>query len=161
MEDAHVTDLKVPGSLENSSLFAVFDGHAGDAVAKYCRDHIVRVLNAQIAKLKTSNPPEEFSPGFVCKVLASTFLALDEEILADPELGTRSFLPGCTANVALINHHKNELFLANAGDSRAILSDCGVSVELSKDHKPTDQGEMDRIRAAGGFVEYGRVNGKL
>ena len=31
--------------------------------------------------------------------------------------------------------------------------------ELSHDHKPDDQGEMARIRAAGGFVDDGRVQG--
>jgi hypothetical protein len=32
---------------------------------------------------------------------------------------------------------------------------------LSFDHKPTNEGEKARITAAGGFVDFGRVNGNL
>jgi protein phosphatase PTC2/3 len=32
---------------------------------------------------------------------------------------------------------------------------------LSFDHKPSNEGEKARIVSAGGFVDYGRVNGNL
>lgn len=32
---------------------------------------------------------------------------------------------------------------------------------MSKDHKPDDKIELDRIRKAGGEVSFGRVNGNL
>lgn len=32
---------------------------------------------------------------------------------------------------------------------------------MSQDHKPDDNIELDRIKAAGGFVAEGRVNGNL
>lgn len=40
--------------------------------------------------------------------------------------------------------------MANAGDSRAVLCRNGQAVDLSVDHKPEDQIEMDRITKAGG-----------
>jgi len=49
---------------------------------------------------------------------------------------------------------------ANAGDSRAVMSLGGEAKPLSFDHKPTNKGETSRIVAAGGFVEFGRVNGE-
>ena len=69
---------------------------------------------------------------------------------------------GSTACVAVvrkeINHHV--LYVANAGDSRAILvNKAGKVIELSYDHKPDNEGEMIRIKAAGGFVDDGRVQG--
>ena len=67
---------------------------------------------------------------------------------------------GCTAVTTMVTDD-NTIYCANAGDSRAVLSAKGVAVPLSFDHKPTNQGEYNRILAAGGFVEVGRVNGML
>uniref|UniRef100_A0A146KPM3 protein-serine/threonine phosphatase n=1 Tax=Lygus hesperus TaxID=30085 RepID=A0A146KPM3_LYGHE len=67
---------------------------------------------------------------------------------------------GCTAVVALVT--KDKLFVANAGDSRAVLSRNGTAVDLSVDHKPEDAIELKRIQNAGGKVTNdGRVNGGL
>lgn len=49
---------------------------------------------------------------------------------------------------------------ANSGDSRSVMSVGGEAKPLSFDHKPTNPGENARIVAAGGFVEFGRVNGE-
>ncbi|XP_020277630.1 probable protein phosphatase CG10417 [Pseudomyrmex gracilis] len=67
---------------------------------------------------------------------------------------------GCTAVVAILKG--NELYVANAGDSRCVLCRDGQAIELSLDHKPEDAPEMERIVKAGGEVTSdGRVNGGL
>ena len=65
---------------------------------------------------------------------------------------------------------------ANAGDSRSVIGIKGEVKALSFDHKPTSEGrcpahvvlprvlmgstvERTRIHGAGGFIEFGRVNG--
>lgn len=76
------------------------------------------------------------------------------------------------------------MFQANAGDSRSVLGIKGRAKPLSYDHKPTNEGQIPpftkikikkntsaktnkhagekaRIQAAGGFVDFGRVNGNL
>ena len=53
------------------------------------------------------------------------------------------------------------IFQANSGDSRAVASVRGRPVALSLDHKPTLAAEKKRIEAAGGWVEFGRVNRHL
>jgi protein phosphatase 1G len=64
---------------------------------------------------------------------------------------------GCTAIVSLLV--KNKLYVANAGDSRCVISMNGKANDLSKDHKPTDEAELKRILAAGGRVSSdGRIN---
>jgi len=47
------------------------------------------------------------------------------------------------------------------GDSRVIASVNGTVDVLSLDHKPANEKERDRIQAAGGWVEFNRVNGNL
>jgi protein phosphatase 1G len=55
-----------------------------------------------------------------------------------------------------------ELYVANAGDSRCIVCRKGQAIEMSLDHKPEDEAEMERIVKAGGKVTAdGRVNGGL
>lgn len=67
---------------------------------------------------------------------------------------------GCTAVVALLKD--NELFVANAGDSRCVVCRDGKAMDMSFDHKPEDKEELERIRNAGGRVTLdGRVNGGL
>lgn len=51
--------------------------------------------------------------------------------------------------------------MANAGDSRSVLCRSGRAIDLSVDHKPEDEGEIKRIRNAGGVIHMGRVNGGL
>jgi protein phosphatase 2C family protein 2/3 len=48
---------------------------------------------------------------------------------------------GCTAVCMLYNHETSTIYVGNAGDSRAILSNNGSAVPLSFDHKPQNEGE--------------------
>ncbi|MCD9646719.1 hypothetical protein HAX54_036873 [Datura stramonium] len=66
---------------------------------------------------------------------------------------------GSTACVAIIQNI--QLLVANAGDSRCVLSRKGQAYDMSRDHKPDLQAEKERITNAGGYVRCGRVNGSL
>uniref|UniRef100_A0A8D0C3B7 Protein phosphatase 1G n=1 Tax=Salvator merianae TaxID=96440 RepID=A0A8D0C3B7_SALMN len=67
---------------------------------------------------------------------------------------------GTTAVVALVRG--KQLVVANAGDSRCVVSEGGKAVDMSYDHKPEDEVELARIKNAGGKVTMdGRVNGGL
>ena len=60
----------------------------------------------------------------------------------------RLSIAGTTATMVLIT--KDQIYCANAGDSRTIISENGRAVDLSKDHKPNSPSEMKRILKAGG-----------
>eukprot|EP00921_Rhytidocystis_pertsovi_P002159 GHVQ01003712.1.p1 GENE.GHVQ01003712.1~~GHVQ01003712.1.p1 ORF type:complete len:583 (-),score=106.51 GHVQ01003712.1:1048-2796(-) len=73
--------------------------------------------------------------------------------------GGMAMLTGCTACTVIVT--QNEIVVANAGDSRAVLCRGDKAIALSKDHKPQLPEERVRIYAAGGYLEMGRVNGNL
>lgn len=99
-------------------------------------------------------PPE----GLAQPNLDTHHLAAKVQSLVDSKirLGTAA---GCTAVVAVVR--RGVLTVANAGDSRCVLSRGGVAVEMSSDHKPDLPEEMARIEEAGGFVRNGRTCGNL
>lgn len=78
--------------------------------------------------------------------LTEAFKAMDEE-LKDEEAARNS---GSTAVVSLVS--SEHIFVANCGDSRAVLGRAGGAYRLSRDHKPDLDDEQDRIRKYGGKV---------
>ena len=66
---------------------------------------------------------------------------------------------GTTACVVLITD--THIYCANSGDSRGVLSNLSKAQALSFDHKPYNEEEKNRIRAASHFVEMDRVDGSL
>ncbi|EIN12613.1 PP2C-domain-containing protein [Punctularia strigosozonata HHB-11173 SS5] len=150
MEDAHTVALQLEeeGTDKHNSFFAVYDGHGGAAAAKFAGERVHQLLQQE-----ESYRSEQWE-----QAMKQAFLHTDEEMIKDPShLRDPS---GCTAVAALITHD-NKLLVANAGDSRSVLSVKGEVKAMSYDHKPQNESEKSRIVAAGGYVEYGRVNGNL
>jgi protein phosphatase 2C family protein 2/3 len=85
------------------------------------------------------------------------FLGLDEDMLDDEDM--KEELAGTTAVCVILKDKK--IYCANVGDSRSIASVRGRVQNLSYDHKPNNELETKRILAAGGWVEFNRVNGNL
>lgn len=151
MEDAHAAVLNLEeqeGAENHNSFFAVYDGHGGSAVAKYAGQNVHK-------RLVTEDTYKQKDYG---QALKHAFLGIDEDLLANPANTRES--SGCTAVAALVTN-ENKIYVANAGDSRAVLSTAGQVKNLSFDHKPSNDTERARITAAGGYIEYGRVNGNL
>ena len=55
----------------------------------------------------------------------------------------------------------DEIYCANAGDSRGVLKTGNRALPLSLDHKPDLPGEKKRISDAGHAVNFSRVDGNL
>ncbi|GAA5800228.1 phosphatase 2C-like domain-containing protein [Helicostylum pulchrum] len=147
MEDAHTTISSYGAS--GASFFAVFDGHGGEAVAKYSGKKLYK---------KIIDTPA-FERGRYRDAIRTGYYGIDEDLLKDPAFEEDH--SGCTAVAALLTRN-NVLYVSNAGDSRAVISTRdGRAIPLSQDHKPKLPKEELRIRNAGGHVENGRVNGSL
>lgn len=150
MEDAHIaTTIDA-----DHSIFAVFDGHCGDATAKYAEKHFVEML-AKSPEWLTYLATQ--SADHLTYALTNCFIRLDSAMRNDSEI----LASGCTAVVVVVT--PKLIVCANAGDSRAIMSQIGnkSSIALSYDHKPQNPAETARIKQNGGFVEQNRVNGLL
>ncbi|KDN52080.1 PP2C-domain-containing protein [Tilletiaria anomala UBC 951] len=173
MEDAHATILNLDGKTddEKASFFAVYDGHGGSTVAEFSGQTVHTRLAAT----------DEYKQGNYEAALKRAFLGTDEDLRASPEYASDP--SGCTAVAALLvagpppvpaaatadvdkaqgqqQKVARRIIVANAGDSRSVLSVKGEAKPMSFDHKPGNKDENARIVGAGGFVEFGRVNGNL
>ncbi|KAJ3372484.1 Protein phosphatase 2C 2 [Allomyces arbusculus] len=147
MEDAHTTETTIGDPNAQIGFFAVFDGHGGPAVARFSGTELHKRIIER----------EHFKKGAYHDALKDGFLALDDELRHHPEFEHDP--SGCTAVAALIT--PENIYVGNAGDSRAVLATGGQTIAMSFDHKPGNPEEQYRIMAAGGFVEFGRVNGNL
>lgn len=148
MEDYHVAKI-VHFKGQELGLFAIYDGHLGDSVPSYLQKH----LFSNILK-----EDDFWNDPFMS--ISKAYESTDQAILThSPDLGRG----GSTAVTAiLINNQK--LWVANVGDSRAVLSRGGVAVQMSTDHEPNT--ERGSIENRGGFVsnmpgDVARVNGQL
>ncbi|CAH1127418.1 unnamed protein product [Ceutorhynchus assimilis] len=150
MEDAHTARCAGLDDerLRDWSYFAVFDGHAGARVSAHCADHLLDAIVAQ----------EEFGED-VIKGIRQGFLDLDDKMRSLPEMSSGEDKSGTTAVCAFVS--PKGLFIANCGDSRAVLCRNGNPVFSTQDHKPALPSERDRIVKAGGSVMIQRVNGSL
>lgn len=155
MEDAHVI-IDQYGGDPNTGLFAVYDGHGGDRVARYLRHNLHLAILKELRD-KGSRSVEE--------CLKAAFLMAD---IACARAVTQK--SGSTAVVCVVRREaprpgrtrgKRYVFTANCGDARAVLCHAGRAVRLSKDHKATDSDEVARITSLGGFVREARVMGAL
>ena len=145
----------------------LFDGHSGEQCSSFLRDHLCRILS--------SHPEFHENPRLA---LHDAFVQADAEFVHQQE--EQGLLRGgSTALVTMVRG--KSLFVANTGDSRAILirqrdvdadqvfeddqkpvihtrdgSKMLYAVPLSWDHKANLPKERSRIEATGGFVKYAR-----
>lgn len=146
MEDAHTAELTLKDK-KGYSFFGVYDGHGGQNIAKYSGLH----LHERIAR-------DSAFPQDIEKAIKNGFLGTDEDLKNDSQYANDP--SGCTAVTSIITP-QNQVYVGNAGDSRAVISIAGIANPMSNDHKPVNKEESERITKAGGFVEFGRVNGNL
>lgn len=156
MEDAHISQ-DMPSRLDHVFL-AVFDGHAGSGAAKFASDNFVSFLEASKGwKAYLASDCKDIKA--LADALASTFLEVDEKLRSNQDASQGRDSSGCTSVTAMIT--PTHVLCANAGDSRCVLGTGDGTKPMSSDHKPYNEFEKRRIEAAGGFVQWNRVDGDL
>lgn len=149
MEDRYDAKITLGNNLDNWSYFGVFDGHAGDKVSTYCSEHLL--LSIVVS--------EELFQRDINQCIQNGFLHLDEEMRTLPEIISGEDRSGTTAVCAFIS--PKMIYIANCGDSRAVLCRSGEAFLTTIDHRPRLTKEHIRIVKAGLEVENGRVAGRL
>lgn len=148
MEDYHVAKfVQIQG--HELGLFAIYDGHLGDGVPAYLQKHLFPNVLKE----------EEFwvDPQ---RSISKAYERTDQAILSHcSDLGRG----GSTAVTAILINGRR-LWVANVGDSRAVLSRGGQAFQMTTDHEPST--ERGSIEHRGGFVsnmpgDVPRVNGQL
>jgi len=163
-EDAEIAALSAGGN-EKNAFFAVFDGHGGFNASRYATNY----LYGKMTELGFASSP--ISPD---RLLKKAVISADEEFvqeqIASKDERTGPDRSGTTVVAALITDN-DLLTVANLGDSRAVLCEKNSEDDekptvrfTTKDHKPGDESEKERIEAAGSYVEFRngfRVGGTL
>lgn len=161
IEDYHVAKF-IHTRDQELGLFAIFDGHLGDSVPAYLQEHLF------------TNILEEVMSTALCSIVKNlliykwknvVYVRSQKEFWNDPDTAIRSAYEktdneilshsrdlgrgGSTAVTAiLVNGTK--LWVANVGDSRAVLARRGEVIQMSTDHDPNS--ERESIETRGGFV---------
>ena len=133
----------------NCSFFGLYDGHGGSKACDFLRDNLHKFIIND--KYFPSNPQKAIANGLIYaeKLFFKNFTGRDSS--------------GSCAIIILII--ENRCYIANVGDSRAILSAKNGTkfYPLSRDHRPGDEKEYKRILEAGGKIykteySYGSIN---
>ena len=135
-----INQIKKPASSKiktwpKMSYFGIFDGHGGEGCAEFLKDNFLNYL------LENKNFPFDIKLS-----LNETFEKIEEEFFKQ-KCGTileQSDRSGSCALVSLI--FDNKIYIANLGDSRAIMSiNGGTKIKaLTNDHKPNNPKEFER-----------------
>ena len=124
-------------------FFSLYDGHGGNDTVLYVKEKMPETL----AKYLSNNDNVETA-------IEMAFHKIDEQLqYCDSEK------TGATA--IMVYKTKDYIYCANVGDSKCFLVNKSKSVQLTFDHKCSDEKEVERIKKCGGIVFGGRVFGQL
>jgi serine/threonine protein phosphatase PrpC len=128
MEDRHIAvEMNIEQLGTTIPFYGVFDGHRGDQCAQYLKEHFPQVL---ADKLQMVDLTDEVS---IYDAIKAAFLEIDA-LYREQE---KSNPVGSTAVVSFILGDK--LWVANAGDCRAVTSSNKEVIQMSQDAISTEQ----------------------
>ena len=129
-----------------TSFFGIYDGHGGSKCADFLRDSLHKLI------FSDDNYPDN-----VFEAIKNGFLKAENEFLNNYALDKNNNMNiidrsgSCAVVIIIVD---NKIYIANVGDSRAVLSlNCGNEyLIVTEDHKPSNEKEKARIIEKGGQV---------
>ena len=136
------------------SYFGIYDGHAGNKCCEFLKNNLHNYIFE--SNFFPKDPIKAIEQGFnncekkfiesiqIKNINKNNFRRNNNNQASD-------YSGSCAIIILIIN---NDCYTINLGDSRALYSyDCGKKFyQLSRDHKPNDPIEKDRIYKAGGSI---------
>jgi len=141
--------MPMVGDDTRCGFYGVFDGHGGRKAADFTAEYLSEFAARSLDSLDD-----------VGMLFRDAFLAADKKFCEEAE--REGLGDGTTAVVAYLKDGK--MWVANVGDSRAVVSRGGVATALTIDHRPESEAEQRRIEEKGGTVFHlgrWRVEGVL
>jgi len=153
---------------------AVFDGHGGSGVSGMLRDHVHRLYSRALYQrhseetqrsaldemqvddednMNSKSIPSVPSINTHISSIRGALKRIERESMRHDHFEYQ----GSTAVVVLVHvggNGERTLVSANVGDSRAILCRGRKAINLTRDHKPSDEREKARIRSMGEDVQW-------
>ncbi|XP_042484600.1 probable protein phosphatase 2C 74 [Macadamia integrifolia] len=136
MEDGFSVITDILGD-PKQSFYGVFDGHGGRAAVDYATENLGKNIVVAIGEVGEAE-------GQVEQAIRNGYLTTDKDFLSKGQCSGV-----CVATVILKD---GELYVANAGDCRVVLSRKGVGDALTSDHRVNREDELFRIQNLGGYV---------
>ncbi|XP_023516307.1 probable protein phosphatase 2C 6 [Cucurbita pepo subsp. pepo] len=145
----HVGGCTAPGSRTSGEIspvhfFAVYDGHGGSQVAKFCAERMHEVIAEEWGRegIKGHEWQKKWEVA-----LSNGFQRTDDEVVSE---AVATDMVGSTAVVVVLSGC--QIIASNCGDSRAVLFQKNKAIPLTVDQKPDRQDELLRIEREGGKV---------
>ncbi|CAH1429843.1 unnamed protein product [Lactuca virosa] len=157
-------------------FFGVFDGHGGRHVSALCKEKMHVIMEEELMGMKVTGDKPDSSGGEELwkTAIKRSFQRIDEismKLCLCGGLSSSSNICRCIPQLSFIGSTavvsiltKEYIFVANCGDSRAVLCRNTRAIPLSVDHKPDREDERARIESRGGrimFADGARVEGIL
>ncbi|EIE21791.1 protein phosphatase 2C catalytic subunit, partial [Coccomyxa subellipsoidea C-169] len=168
MEDAYTAIpflMEASNFVETLHFFGVFDGHGGAEGALHCAQTLHQrfaaaeaaacgVARGNNAAAAAEGAESQNENTIACSAQHFETALTDAFNRTDEEFGKadNAALVGTTAVVALVG--SRQLYVANCGDSRAVLCRGGAAIALTDDHKAAREDETARVEAAGGQILF-------
>ncbi|KAG6849843.1 hypothetical protein H0H87_002398, partial [Tephrocybe sp. NHM501043] len=124
----------------------------GDDVPDALRRSFLGINRSLIMALR--RPPKESRK--------NSIVTIEKDFRFSPPIDQPTMESGASGIVVYFKEATNTMYVANAGDSLAVVSRQGVAQPVSHRHDPLDRSETARIRTAEGWVSpSGLVNGMV
>ena len=152
--------------IKNYNIYCIMDGHGsnGHLVSNYIKEKIIQNFNNisfYFHKIKNNLSSNEYPENILDLIVKNLkkndfhkikdFYKLIDEGLSSNEIHFDSNFSGSTC--IILFQVGDYLICSNVGDSRAIMiKEDDEIIELSKDHKPENCNEKERIEKMGGII---------